>query len=127
MATRGRLDERLGGLYGGVLNDDGGGDGYGNGNTNAMAGHQKRVAYKEDNIICPGDGGIAAKLFPALAGIGNGERNPLPPKQRRVYLPRRRRRSLGGQRRGRIRIYPCPSEYHQRVECNTTETSKANK
>ena len=28
---------------------------------------------KEENTLRPGDGGIAAQLSPALAGIGNGE------------------------------------------------------
>ena len=70
--------ERPGGLDGGGLNDYRGGDGGGDGNTNAMASHQKRVAYKEENALRPGDGGCATQIFPALTGIGNVDRNSLP-------------------------------------------------
>ena len=61
MATRGGLAERPGEWDGGRLNDDGGGDG--NGADDAMARHQKRVAYEEVNSLRPGDGGSAAQLF----------------------------------------------------------------
>ena len=57
LVTRGGSKERLGGWDGGRINDDGGGDG----NINAMARHQNRVAYKEDNKLRPGDGGGASQ------------------------------------------------------------------
>ena len=71
--TRGGSAERPGGWDRGGLNDYGGGDGNDNGDVNAMARQQKRVTYKEENILRPGDGGSAAQLFPALSGIGNGD------------------------------------------------------
>ena len=86
MSTMGGSAGRLGGWDGDGLNDDGGGD------ADAMARHQKRVTYKEENTLRPGDGGSAAHLFPALAGIENGERNSLPSKPKKMILPKKKKK-----------------------------------
>ena len=49
--------------------------------------HHKRVAYKEENTLRPGDGGSSSQLYPALFGIGNGERISLPYKQNKRIPP----------------------------------------
>ena len=59
--TRGGAAERPGGWDRGGLNDNEGGDG--NVDSNAMARHQNRVAYKEENKILLGDGESAAPFF----------------------------------------------------------------
>ena len=57
-----------------------------------MARHQKRVAYEEENKLRPGDEGSAAKLFPELAGIGNGERKYLPSKPKKRIPPNKKKK-----------------------------------
>ena len=97
---RGGSEERPGGWDGGGVNDDGGGNGDGDGNTHAMARHQKRVAYKEDNTLLPGDGGSDAQLFPVLARIGNGERNYLPSKPKK-NIPPKKKKKFGREKTGK--------------------------
>ena len=56
--------EQPGGLGGGGINNDRGGDG--DGDVDAMARHQKRVVYEEENTLRPFDGGSVAHLLLAL-------------------------------------------------------------
>ena len=56
-----------------------------------MARHQKRVAYEEENILITVDGGSAAQIFPALVGIGNGERNSHPSKPNNRITPKKKK------------------------------------
>ena len=88
------MAERPVGWEGGRLNDDGGGDGDGDGDADAMARHHKQVAYKDYNTLHLGDGGIAAQLFTALVGIGNGERKSLPSKPKK-RIPTKKKKRLG--------------------------------
>ena len=107
---------------GGGINDDGGGDG----KVDAMARHQNRVAYKEENTLYPGDGGSTTPLFPALDGIGNGDRNSLTSKLKK-RIPPKNKKKFGRTKTGKNKKSPVSqSEYHKCIKCNTTETSKAN-
>ena len=65
------------------------------------------MAYEEDNILHPGDGGSDAQLFPALSGIVNGERNSLAykPKKR---IPPKKKKKFGRKRRGKNKKSPVP-------------------
>ena len=78
-----------------------------------MARHHKWVAYKEENILRPGDGGSAAQLFTDLARIGNGERNTLPSKPKKRITPNKKK-TFGRTKTGKNKKSPhLPSEYHQ--------------
>ena len=86
-------------------NGDDYGDGDGNGDVNAMSRHQKRVTYKEENTLRPGDGGSAAQLFPALAGIGNGEIKYLPSKPKK-RIPPKKKKNFGRKKTGNNKNHP---------------------
>ena len=48
------------------------------------------LAYEEDNTLRSVDGGSATQLFPALAGVGNRERNSLPSKPNNRIPPKKK-------------------------------------
>ena len=109
------MAERLGGWDGGRLHDDRGGNG--DGDANAISRHQKRFEYTEENTLHPGDGGSDAQLFPALSGIGNGERNYLPSKLKK-RIPPKKKKNFGRKKTGNNNKSPV-------AQVNTTNASNA--
>ena len=75
------------------------------------------MAYKEENTLHPGDGVSAARLFPALAGIVNGERNFLTSKPNK-RIPTNNKKKFGRTKTGKNKKSPV-------AQVNTTNASNA--
>ena len=63
------------------------------------------MAYKEDNTLRPVDGGSATQLFPALAGVGNRERNSIPSKPNNRIPPKKKKKFVRT-KMGKNKKYP---------------------
>ena len=75
------------------------------------------MAYEEDNILPQVDGGSSAQLFPALSGIGDGERNSLPYKPNK-RIPPKNKKKFGRTKTGKNKKSPV-------AQVNTINVSNA--